>query len=261
MPTRCCANTSPGSSARSTPSLARRAPAALRTPLRDHEGQPQPTLEDLQPLYQAVAHGCQAGLQQEACDKVYPTASARDGRSTARRNSARSVPTWEPSPASSRRPWSRRLARAHGSRPSLAAERSRLPPARLGPADRGPRADAGWAGDARQAGGLEERRGMRQQPERAGADAGRGGRGGGGRRAVRDLRRPQRRCVSAVWPSARPMPTPCTRRAAGPRRRRASARPRGCRPSASPTTRCSTRCRASCIATCSWRRRSVPRGR
>jgi tetratricopeptide (TPR) repeat protein len=29
------------------------------------------TLEGLQPLYQAVAHGCQAGLQQEACDKVY----------------------------------------------------------------------------------------------------------------------------------------------------------------------------------------------
>ena len=31
---------------------------------------PQPTLEDLQPLYQAVAHGCQAGLQQEAFDDV-----------------------------------------------------------------------------------------------------------------------------------------------------------------------------------------------
>ena len=31
----------------------------------------QPTLEDLQPLYQAVAHGCQAGLQQGACDEVY----------------------------------------------------------------------------------------------------------------------------------------------------------------------------------------------
>jgi hypothetical protein len=31
----------------------------------------QPTLEDLQPLYQAVAHGCQAGLQRETCDKVY----------------------------------------------------------------------------------------------------------------------------------------------------------------------------------------------
>ncbi|HXJ40968.1 MAG TPA: ATP-binding protein, partial [Bryobacteraceae bacterium] len=32
---------------------------------------PDATLEDLQPLYQAVAHGCHAGLQQEACDKVY----------------------------------------------------------------------------------------------------------------------------------------------------------------------------------------------
>jgi len=42
--------------------------------LRDntHEGD-QPTLEDLQPLYQAVAHGCQAGLQQEACEKVFST--------------------------------------------------------------------------------------------------------------------------------------------------------------------------------------------
>ena len=30
-----------------------------------------PTLEDLQPLYQAVAHGCQAGLQEEAAYKVY----------------------------------------------------------------------------------------------------------------------------------------------------------------------------------------------
>jgi DNA-binding transcriptional ArsR family regulator len=31
----------------------------------------EPTLEDLQPLYQAVAHGCQAHLQQEACNDVY----------------------------------------------------------------------------------------------------------------------------------------------------------------------------------------------
>jgi tetratricopeptide (TPR) repeat protein len=31
----------------------------------------QPTLEDLKPLYQAVAHGCQAGMQPEARDKVY----------------------------------------------------------------------------------------------------------------------------------------------------------------------------------------------
>ncbi|HKP03709.1 MAG TPA: ATP-binding protein [Chthoniobacterales bacterium] len=31
----------------------------------------EPTLEDLQPLYQAVAHGCNAGLQQEALERVY----------------------------------------------------------------------------------------------------------------------------------------------------------------------------------------------
>ena len=39
-----------------------------------------PTLDDLQPLYQAVAHGCHAGMQQEACDKVYHRPhSARHG--------------------------------------------------------------------------------------------------------------------------------------------------------------------------------------
>jgi hypothetical protein len=32
---------------------------------------PDATLEDLQPLYQAVAHGCQAGLQKEAFDEVF----------------------------------------------------------------------------------------------------------------------------------------------------------------------------------------------
>jgi tetratricopeptide (TPR) repeat protein len=33
----------------------------------------RPSLEDLQPLYQAVAHGCQAGMQQEAWDAVLCT--------------------------------------------------------------------------------------------------------------------------------------------------------------------------------------------
>jgi tetratricopeptide (TPR) repeat protein len=32
---------------------------------------PQPTLKELQPLYEAVTHGCQAGMQQEVCDNVY----------------------------------------------------------------------------------------------------------------------------------------------------------------------------------------------
>ena len=34
---------------------------------------PEPTLDDLQPLYQAVAHGCQAGLQQKALGEVLRT--------------------------------------------------------------------------------------------------------------------------------------------------------------------------------------------
>jgi len=32
---------------------------------------PDATLEDLEPLYQAVAHGCHAGMQQDACANVY----------------------------------------------------------------------------------------------------------------------------------------------------------------------------------------------
>src|SRR6185503_13467518 len=32
---------------------------------------PTPTLEDLQPLYQAITHGCQAGLQAKARQEVY----------------------------------------------------------------------------------------------------------------------------------------------------------------------------------------------
>ncbi|MFH1110364.1 MAG: hypothetical protein V1790_14380 [Planctomycetota bacterium] len=40
--------------------------------LRDStKDKPQPTLEDLEPLYQAVAHGCQAGLHQQAYGQVY----------------------------------------------------------------------------------------------------------------------------------------------------------------------------------------------
>lgn len=31
----------------------------------------RPTLSDLQPLYQAMSHGCHAGMQQEVCNKVY----------------------------------------------------------------------------------------------------------------------------------------------------------------------------------------------
>jgi tetratricopeptide (TPR) repeat protein len=40
--------------------------------LRDNTNEgDEPTLEDLQPLYEAVAHGCQAGMQLEACEEVF----------------------------------------------------------------------------------------------------------------------------------------------------------------------------------------------
>jgi hypothetical protein len=43
------------------------------------EDKPDATLEDLQPLYQAVAHGCHAGMQQEACELVYRDRILRGG--------------------------------------------------------------------------------------------------------------------------------------------------------------------------------------
>jgi len=51
------------------------------TPDKSHPG-----LEDLEPLYQAVAHGCQAGMQQQACNEVYyPRINRRGEHHTARK--------------------------------------------------------------------------------------------------------------------------------------------------------------------------------
>ena len=96
-----------------------------------------------------MAHGCQAGLQQEACDKVYFARILR----------GKEHYTWQKLGAFGsdlgaiacffETPVEPPLARSHGSRPSLAAERSRQLPTRLGPADRVPRADAGDDGNQR----------------------------------------------------------------------------------------------------------------
>ena len=58
--------------------------------LRDttHEGK-TPTLADLAPLYQAIAHGCRAGRHQEALDEVYRNRICRRRR-TGQSNSMRS---------------------------------------------------------------------------------------------------------------------------------------------------------------------------
>ncbi|MFN0205217.1 MAG: DUF4062 domain-containing protein [Planctomycetota bacterium] len=66
------------------PEACRAAHQRLYEHLRDttKEGN-EPTLEDLQPLYQAVVHGCQAGLQREARAEVYNARIARGGEAFA----------------------------------------------------------------------------------------------------------------------------------------------------------------------------------
>lgn len=54
-----------------------------------------PTLEDIQPLYQAVAHGCQAGLQQETLSHVFNDRIEQGERSTPCEISVHSAQTWE----------------------------------------------------------------------------------------------------------------------------------------------------------------------
>ena len=72
MRIRCCASTSRKSYARPGPTRGKLRHLRLYEHLtRRRRDKPAPTLDDLQPLYQAVAHGCLAGMQQEACDKVY----------------------------------------------------------------------------------------------------------------------------------------------------------------------------------------------
>ena len=76
----------------------RRLYAHLTATTQDKE---TPTLDDLQPLYQAVAHGCHAGMQQEACDTVYIGRIMRGSNPQAiiaSTSSARLVRTWAPSP-------------------------------------------------------------------------------------------------------------------------------------------------------------------
>ena len=110
---------------------------------------PQPTLEDLQPLYQAVAHGCHAGLQQEACEKVYFARILRWSECYSSRKLAALGSDLGAVRLLLRATVEPHLAGTDRRRLSLAAERSCLLPACVGPAERGPRSDASWAGEAR----------------------------------------------------------------------------------------------------------------
>ena len=102
---RCCANTSLGNSRRSTSRPgAPPTDGSTNTSARPRRTIQKPELEDLQPLYHAVAHGCLAGMHRRRSTMFTRPAScaARNALgSTTRGNSGRSAPTWEPPPASS----------------------------------------------------------------------------------------------------------------------------------------------------------------
>ena len=135
---------------------------------------PRPTLEDLQPLYQAVAHGCLAGLQQEARREVYSARICRRAEFYSVKKLGAFGADLGAVACFFEQPWSRVS-------PSVTeADQAWLLGVaafclRVGAAGRGLGTDAGRADVTCPAGGLEERRHRRRQPERAGADAGRGG--------------------------------------------------------------------------------------
>ena len=126
MRIRYCANTSPGNCARNNPTPgARPTGGSTNTSARRTPDKPQPTLEDLQPLYQAVAHGCQAGLQQEACDKGLPRPHPARRKTTATKKLGAFGSDLGAVACFFEQPWSR-ISPALTEAASLAAERSRL---------------------------------------------------------------------------------------------------------------------------------------
>ena len=129
------------------------------------------TLEEMQPLYAAVVHGCRAGLQQEViAEVVLPRILRGDKYFSWKKFGAFGseltalagffaplVPTLRPSNSG-----------GSGVRPS----RCRLSPALPGPPDGCGRADAVGPAGAQRSGELERSRSRRQQPQRADPDPG-----------------------------------------------------------------------------------------
>jgi hypothetical protein len=94
----------------------------------------QPTLEDLQPLYQAVAHGCQAGLQGRRGSKVYFARILR-GRNTTRRKLGAYASDLGASRLLLRDPWSRVSPALTEADQGWLLNDAATDPARLGPGD------------------------------------------------------------------------------------------------------------------------------
>jgi hypothetical protein len=156
----------------------------------------QPTLEDLQPLYQAVAHGCQAGLQQEAHDKVWFNRIRRGNDYYSMKKLGAYGSDLGALACFFEAPWSRVssslkeydravvLNAAAVRLRALGRLTEALEPMRVG-LEMGVKAED-WCAAARRANNLSDLE--LTLGEMASA--------GGTRRALRDLRRPQRGCVS-----------------------------------------------------------------
>jgi hypothetical protein len=115
-------------------------------------------IDGLAPLYEAVTHGCLAGRQQEACEKVYRDRILRgtgsDGFYSTRKLGAIGADLAAVA-AVLRRAVEPGVAEPDRSRSGLAAERGRIPPPCPRPLDRSAATDACRVGDGSSAEGLE----------------------------------------------------------------------------------------------------------
>ena len=209
------------------------------------------TLEEMAPLFAAVAHGCLAGQHQAAlmmCTgsefdeamKHYSSKKLGAFGSDLAALSGFFDPPWRQPVAALREERSKALSstkRALICAPWAAWPR---PPSRCRRV---------WKRILRKRTGSNAAISC-QQPQRTLPDAGRCAPGADLRPTERGPGRPQRRCLSAHESIAPRWPMPYTRRAACPKPRPPSARRRRCRSSFSPRSRSSTLCEAFATATC-----------
>ncbi|MBI1314946.1 hypothetical protein GC176_26945 [bacterium] len=124
------------------PAAFRAAHSRLFDHLRDTTAEFPDTLEGLQPLYQAVTHGCLADRHQEACDKVYRDRIQRSGDAFSTKKLGAIGADLGAVASFFESPLAAAVSASERSLASLAAQRSRLPPPRPRPPRRSPRADA-----------------------------------------------------------------------------------------------------------------------
>ena len=127
--------------------------------------QPEPTAENLLPLYQAVIHGCKAGLHQEACDDVYCARIRGESASQQEiwsiwRGALGAVEFFRGSVATNH-------GRSRRKRSGFAVPRNRFRAALSRTSGRGAGADAARLRHAGRAGELDRSRRGLEQPERA----------------------------------------------------------------------------------------------